>query len=296
MKVRFGFTCRGSNDLPLEDFVQLCADLERLRFDSIWLPETMLTGSFDPLVALSHVAALTERLKIGSHLILPGRAPVRLARELAQLDRLSNGRLLLIAVLGLPDPGEVVAQGVERSVRGAMIDEMVPLLRRLWAGETVTHSGEHYELVDASIDPLPVQEPLELWFGGAVPSALSRVGRLGDGYIPGLSTPQEGAEKKLAVQHAAQEFSRVVDPEHFGVNLSYSRGPLSSAARETLVQRRPDVDPENLIPTSAASLNETIDAWIEAGYSKFLLRPVEAPADWSRELEQLASEVLVRQS
>ncbi|HAQ43465.1 MAG TPA: hypothetical protein DCQ67_05760, partial [Acidimicrobiaceae bacterium] len=115
MKVRFGFTCRGSNDLPLEDFVQLCADLERLRFDSIWLPETMLTGSFDPLVALSHVAALTERLKIGSHLILPGRAPVRLARELAQLDRLSNGRLLLIAVLGLPDLGEVAAQGVERS-------------------------------------------------------------------------------------------------------------------------------------------------------------------------------------
>ena len=54
---------------------------ERLRFDSIWLPETMLTGSFDPLVALSHVAALTERLKIGSHLILPGRAPVRLAEN-----------------------------------------------------------------------------------------------------------------------------------------------------------------------------------------------------------------------
>ena len=62
MKVRFGFTCRGSNDLPLEDFVQLCADLERLRFDSIWLPETMLTGSFDPLVALM-LRPLTERLK-----------------------------------------------------------------------------------------------------------------------------------------------------------------------------------------------------------------------------------------
>ena len=77
-----------------------------------------------------------------------------------------------------------------------MIDEMVPLLRRLWAGETVTHSGEHYELVDASINPLPVQEPLELWFGGAVPSALSRVGRLGDGYIPGLSTPKKEPKKK----------------------------------------------------------------------------------------------------
>ena len=296
MKVRFGFTCRGSNDLPLEDLVQLCADLERLNFDSIWLPETMLTGSFDPLVALSHIAALTQKLKIGSHLILPGRAPVRLARELAQLDRLSDGRLLLIAVLGLPDDGEVAAQGVERSKRGAMMDEMVPLLRRLWAGETVTHSGVHFDLVEASIDPLPIQEPLELWFGGAIPSALRRVGQLGDGYIPGLSTPEEGAVKKVLVQAAAQEFNRTVDPEHFGVNLSYSRGPLSSSAREALSQRRPDVDPENLIPTSAASLNETIDAWIEAGYSKFLLRPVEAPRDWNQELEQLAAEVLDRQS
>ena len=131
MKIRFGFTCRGSSDLPIEDFSRLCSDLERLNFDSIWLPETMLTGSFDPLVALTHAAACTEKLKIGSHLILPGRAPVRLARELAQLDRLSNGRLLLIAVIGLPDVGEVVAQGVVRSERGKMMDEMVPLLLSL---------------------------------------------------------------------------------------------------------------------------------------------------------------------
>ena len=193
MKIRFGFTCRGSSDLPIEDFSRLCSDLERLNFDSIWLPETMLTGSFDPLVALTHAAACTEKLKIGSHLILPGRAPVRLARELAQLDRLSNGRLLLIAVIGLPDVGEVVAQGVVRSERGKMMDEMVPLLRRLWDGETIDHSGDFYELSNASITPLPIQKPLELWFGGTLPSALRRVGRIGDGYIPGLSTPEEGA-------------------------------------------------------------------------------------------------------
>ena len=144
MKIRFGFTCRGSSDLPIEDFSRLCSDLERLNFDSIWLPETMLTGSFDRLVALTHAAACTEKLKIGSHLILPGRAPVRLARELAQLDRLSNGRLLLIAVIGLPDVGEVVAQGVVRSERGKMMDEMVPLLRRLWDGETIDHSCDFY--------------------------------------------------------------------------------------------------------------------------------------------------------
>ena len=296
MKIRFGFTCRGSGDLPIEDFPQLCVDLERLNFDSVWLPETMLTGSFDPLVGLTHAAACTEKLKIGSHLILPGRAPIRLARELAMLDRLSQGRLLIIAVIGLPDPGEVEAQGVVRSERGQMMDEMVPLLRRLWAGETIDHSGTFYQMSEASITTLPVQQPLELWFGGTVPSALRRVGRIGDGYIPGLSTPEEGKEKKLQVETAANEFNRALDPEHFGVNLTYSRGPLSSEARQSLLHRRPEIDPEQLVPTSPAALQETIEAWITAGYSKFLLRPVEPPTNWSEELEQLASEVLGLQS
>ncbi|HAX05372.1 MAG TPA: hypothetical protein DCX77_06805 [Acidimicrobiaceae bacterium] len=296
MKIRFGFTCRGSGDLPLEDFPQLCVDLERLNFDSVWLPETMLTGSFDPLVALTHAAACTEKLRIGSHLILPGRAPIRLARELAQLDRLSQGRLLIIAVIGLPDSGEVEAQGVIRSERGQMMDEMVPLLRRLWAGETINHEGTFYQMSEASITPLPIQQPLELWFGGTVPSALRRVGRIGDGYIPGLSTPEEGADKKTQVETAANEFNRTLDPEHFGVNLTYSRGPLSIEARQSLLHRRPELDPEQLVPTSPAALQETIEAWINAGYSKFLLRPVEPPENWSEELEELASEVLGLQS
>ncbi|MCS5675245.1 MAG: LLM class flavin-dependent oxidoreductase [Acidimicrobiales bacterium] len=296
MKIRFGFTCRGTADLPIEEFAGLCHDLERLNFDSVWLPETMLTGSFDPLVALAHAASSTERLKIGSHVVFPGRAPVRLARELAQLDRLSAGRLLLIAVLGLPDAREVAAQGVMSAERGSMLDEMVPLMRRLWKGETVNHSGTFFELSEASIDPLPVQKPLELWFGGTLRGALRRAGQIGDGYIPGLSTPDEGAERKLLVEAAASEFNRTIDPEHFGVNLTYSRGSLSVAARDALVQRRPDVDPNKLVPSSRNALLETIDAWIDAGYSKFLLRPVTPPPNWTEELELLASEVLSRQS
>ena len=83
MKVRFGFTCRGQADLALDDFPQLVDDLERLGFDSLWLPELMLNGPFDPLVGLAHAAARTERLKLGAYVIVPGRNPVRLARALA---------------------------------------------------------------------------------------------------------------------------------------------------------------------------------------------------------------------
>ena len=119
----------------------------------------MLGGSFDPIVALSHAAARTEKLKIGSHMVLPGRDPFRLAKELAHLDRMSNGRLLLIAVLGLPDDREIAAQGVERPERGAMLAEIIPLLRRLWSGETVSCEGGYYKLLEARVDLLPKQKP-----------------------------------------------------------------------------------------------------------------------------------------
>ena len=105
MKVRFGFVCRGQADLTLDAFPQLVDDLERLGFDSLWLPEHMLNGPFDPLVGLAYAAARTTRLKLGAYLSVPGRNPVRLARELANLDRLSGGRLLLIMVLGQPTLG-----------------------------------------------------------------------------------------------------------------------------------------------------------------------------------------------
>ena len=296
MKVRFGFSCRGQNDLALDDFPQLVDDLERLGFDSIWLPESMLSGAFDPLVGLTYAAARTEHLKIGAYLAVPGRNPVRLARELANLDRLSNGRLLLIMVLGQPAKAEVMAQDVAKAERGARLDEVIPLLRRLWSGEVVDHDGPRYQLRQARVAPTPVQEPLEMWLGGQLPGALRRAGRLSDGWIPGMITPAEAAEKRQVIEAAAAEAGRCISPEHFGVNLTYSRGPLSDAAAEQLRRRRPDLDPHDAVPQSRSALHERVDAWLEAGFSKFLLRPATPPTDWTAELERLAEDILERQT
>ena len=296
MKVRFGFSCRGQNDLALDDFPQLVDDLERLGFDSIWLPESMLSGAFDPLVGLTYAAARTEHLKIGAYLAVPGRNPVRLARELANLDRLSNGRLLLIMVLGQPAKAEVMAQDVAKAERGARLDEVIPLLRRLWSGEVVDHDGPRYQLREARVAPTPVQEPLEMWLGGQLPGALRRAGRLSDGWIPGMITPAEAAEKRQVIEEAAAEAGRCISPEHFGVNLTYSRGPLSDAAAEQLRRRRSDLDPHQTVPQSLAALHERVDAWLEAGFSKFLLRPATPPTDWTAELERLAEDILERQT
>jgi probable F420-dependent oxidoreductase len=296
MKVRFGFTCRGQADLALDDFPQLVDGLERLGFDSIWLPELMLNGPFDPLVGLAHAAARTERLKLGAYLIVPGRNPVRLARALANLDRLSGGRLLLIMVLGQPDAPEVMAQHVNKAERGALLEEVIPLLRRLWSGEVVDHNGPCYRLRNARLSPTPVQTPLELWLGGQLPGALRRAGRLGDGWIPGLLTPAEAAEKRRRVEAAAAEAGRTIDAEHFGVNLTYSRGPLPAAVVEQLRRRRPDLDPVDLVPQSRTALHERVDEWLAVGFSKFILRPAAPPADWTAELEALAADILERQT
>jgi probable F420-dependent oxidoreductase len=247
-------------------------------------------------VALAHAAARTERLKIGAYVIVPGRNPVRLACELANLDRLSQGRLLLIMVLGQPDASELLAQGVDKTERGALLEEVIPLLRRLWSGDIVNHEGPRCQLRDARLVPGPVQEPLEMWLGGQLPVALRRAGRLADGWMPGLTTPAEAAKKRITVEDSAAEAGRTIDPEHFGVNLIYSRGPLPAAAAEQLRRRRPGLDLNDLIPQSRAALHERVDEWLAAGFSKFLLRRATPASNWTAELELLAADILDRQT
>jgi probable F420-dependent oxidoreductase len=256
----------------------------------------MLNGPFDPLVGLAYAAARTAHLKLGAYVVVPGRNPVRLARALANLDRLSGGRLLLIMVLGQPEAAEVMAQHVTTAERGALLEEVLPLLRRLWSGDVVHHHGPRYQLRDARLSPTPVQTPLEMWLGGQLPAALRRAGRLGDGWIPGLLTPTEAAAKRRRIEAAAAEAGRTIDPEHFGVNLTYNRGPLPGAVVEQWRRRRPDLDPADLIPQSRAALHARVDEWLAVGFSKFLLRPAAPPTDWTAELETLAADILERQT
>jgi probable F420-dependent oxidoreductase len=204
--------------------------------------------------------------------------------------------LLLIMVLGQPDAAEMLAQNVSKAERGALLEEVLPLLRRLWSGDVVNHDGPRYQLHNARLSPTPVQEPLEMWLGGQAPEALRRAGRLGDGWIPGLITPTEAAEKRRRLEAAAAEAGRSIDPEHFGVNLTYSRGPLPVPVAEQLHRRRPDLDPMDFVPQSRAALHARVDEWLAVGFSKFLLRPVMPPTDWTAELETLAADILERQT
>src|SRR6185503_10054808 len=179
MKIRIGVGAAGAASTP-ETLGELVASIDELGFDSLWLSEVLTGPVIDPAVGLAWAAASNPRVKLGTTMLLPGRNVLRLAKQLASLDVLCRGRLLVTLVPGLAYPPEREAIGVEPKLRGAVIDEALPLLRRLWAGETVSHDGAAGTFHDVRLSPLPVQKPLEVWLGGNVPSALERCGRLSD--------------------------------------------------------------------------------------------------------------------
>ncbi|MEL7158957.1 MAG: LLM class flavin-dependent oxidoreductase, partial [Actinomycetota bacterium] len=132
MKVRIGVAAgSGATDDP-KGFLALVDALDDLGFDSIWVPDVITAPVFDPIAALGVAAGRRERLKLGTHLIVPGRDPVRLAKELATLDQLSGGRLLLLFVLGLRTPEELDAQSVDAAARTSMLTEALAIMRTLW--------------------------------------------------------------------------------------------------------------------------------------------------------------------
>jgi probable F420-dependent oxidoreductase len=276
-----------------ERFDELLDGLERLGFDSLWLSERISAPIHDPLMGLAYAAGRTRRLKLGtSVLVLPGRNPALLAKELASLDRLSDGRLLPAFGLGLVDPVEQQAFGVDRRERTPLLEEVMPLLRRLWEEEAVDHEGPRYTYRGLSIRPKPIQQPLDLWLGGFGPATLRRIGRLADGWLPSQITPAESASGRAEIERAAAEAGREVDPEHFGAILVYVRDRIPPSLIETIAARRPGVDPSTLVAVGLDGLRARLKQFIEAGASKFVVRPAEEPASWTAELEELAEAVL----
>src|SRR5262249_19152871 len=193
MKIRIGI---GLGATASETFTSAVQRMERCGFDSLWLSEVLTTGVLDPLSALAYAAGVTRKLKLGTTMTVTARNPVRMAKELATIDRLSGGRLLLVFVPGLTNRLEDQALGVPVKERGAWLDEVLPLTRRLWSEDEVVHQGALFCYDGVSVQPRPLQNPLEVWLGGNAKSALRRAGRLSDGWLPSLCTPEEAAAGK----------------------------------------------------------------------------------------------------
>jgi len=279
VKVRVGYGLGVRTQLNDSGFLDVVDTLERLRFDSLWLSERIGGEAPDPLVAMSMAAARTTRLKLGmSVMVLPGRNPIVLAKELATLDRMSNGRLLPAFGLGVADPHEQQAFGVERSARAKMFNEALAVLRSCWMDESVTFHGTYY-----NYDNLRVQ-----------------VGRMADGWLPSFVTPADAAAGWKTVTDIAAENNREIDPEHFGVLIPYTIGDPPPQLLAGLKARRPDLDDVSvLVPSSWHALAHTIEQFIDVGASKFVVIPLAEPGsvnEWNDHLADAATHLMPLQN
>ena len=250
MKVRIGYGLGVRTKLHDAAFGLVVDELERLRFDSLWLSERIGGEAPDPLVAMSFAAGRTETLKFGmSVMVLPGRNPIVLAKELATLAVMSGGRLLPAFGLGVADPHEQQAFGVERGERAKLFDESLAVMRACWTGEPVVHHGDrfHYD----GVESCRRRAASTSGSAGYAPSELRRVGRLADGWLPSFITPgrrRRGTEHDRAGLRRARSFDRrrALRRAH----------PLLVRARPRQVlarfrERRPDLaDPSVLVPRS----------------------------------------------
>jgi probable F420-dependent oxidoreductase len=181
------------------------ARAEAIGFHSAWVVEQVLGSipSLEPIELLTYAAALTQRMRLGSAVLLTAlRSPLHTAKSLATLDHLSAGRLTI--GVGLGGNAKVYpAYGLAAERRAARFAEGLRLMKRLWTEPRVTFEGEFFTLRNASMEPKPVQQPHPpLWFGAHHPDALRRTVELGDGFMGAgsLSTAKFADEVKLLRQ------------------------------------------------------------------------------------------------
>lgn len=172
----------------------------------------------EPMALFSFMAAVTERVSfLTSAIALPQRQTVLAAKQAATLDVLSGGRLRLGIGLGW-NQVEFTALGENFQNRGRRIEEQVELMRSLWTQPLIEFSGQWHEVPDAGINPLPVQRPIPIWFGGRADAALRRIARLGNGWIPNLRTIENTLPHLEKLQKYLSEAGR--SDEDFGIEAS----------------------------------------------------------------------------
>jgi probable F420-dependent oxidoreductase len=229
-----GFVCQPERSLV--------DTLESLPVDSLWVGGHVASKNPSPeaMVQLARLAALTSRVRVGtSILLLPLYPPAIVAKQIADLDRATGGRVTLGVGVGGEYPQEFRACQVPVAERGARTDEAIPLLRRLWSGEEQTHAGRFYSMEDVRIHPAPAQvNGPPIIVAGRKERAMRRAVALGDGWMPYLYSARRYADSVETIRRLADESGRdLADFEWFAfvfVNVHDDGGKAQEEAAEFL--------------------------------------------------------------
>lgn len=287
-----------------EELFRYVERADELGIDSIWMPDHVISErpELDPTVLMSVIAARTRDIKMGpSVLAVPGRNPVEVANTYANLDYLTGGRGRVIVGVGLgADPRFARAAGIPPAERPGRLREAVEIMRTLWTEDDVDYDGEYYRLDGVTVEPKPAGGPLDVWIGGNSDVALGRVAEYGDGWFPSSIPPREFAEKLERLVGYCDETGRKVDRDEAGMLLRTHVDPDPDRAREIrdryLERRGSSVSPEAFEESSAfgtpTECVETIERYVDAGCTKFVLLPVGPISERIDQLERYSRDVI----
>lgn len=293
MKIRFGVGL-GADTAP-DQLAAIVDQLETGGVDSLWFSELVYSPAVDPVVGMAYALARTTRLKVGTSVaVLPGRHPVLVAKQLASLAALAPKRVLPVFGLRSAIPAEREVFVVPDGERAAVFDEALRVLRAALVQDSATFTGRFFSVTDAAVAPRPTP-PLDIWLGGSAPAAFRRIGALGDGWLGSFLTPAEARAGREAIERAAAQAGRSIEPDHFGISLAVADRELPAELAAAVRRRRPNREPGELVAAGWDHLHRQLDAYIEAGLTKFVIRPVgQTPVDGF--LDRFVTELVSRQN
>ncbi|GGV41263.1 N5,N10-methylene tetrahydromethanopterin reductase [Actinomadura cremea] len=294
--VRVGFVVGGD--------LERAARLERRGVDSLWTGGHVASRnpSSEAMMSLARLSAVTSRVRLGtSILLLPLYPPAVIAKQVADLDRATAGRLVLGVGVGGEYPQEFRACQVPLKERGRRLDEAVPLLRRLWTAEEISHDGPLYAMEDVRIHPAPAQAggpPIVI--AGRKGRAMRRAASIGDGWMPYLYSPRRYAASVREIRALAAEEGR--DLDGFGwyafvfVNVD-DDGPRARREAARTIGGAYAQDFQAMIDSvaaagTAAEVAEKLRAFVGAGVRHFVFMPAPGTGDADAVIDRLLDDVL----
>ena len=281
--------------LPAADVTRFARRAEELGFTGLWTMDSVIGGAtghndtVDGLHLLSYAAAVTESIGLGiAVIVLPLRNPLLLARELASIDRLSDGRLTVGVGLGAGDDERAARLGFPAGRPVRRLVENVEVLRAAWTQPEATHDGELYRFADLPLEPKPVTQPHPpIWIGARTERALRRAVRIGDGWIgSGSSSVDDFVSQSATVREEVAERGR--DPAGFPIA---KRVYIAVGDGRRLVDGldamygMPGLGARVAVSGSPEQIAEQLARLREAGAQELLLNPLH---DHFEQLEALA--------
>ena len=268
---------------------------EAVGFDSVQVGDHIQWHApiHEATLVLATFAAATSRVRIASDvIILPLRDPVLIAKTIASLDVLSGGRMIFGVGVGGDHPDEYRVMRVPLTERGSRANEMLDIVRGLFAQERFSYAGRHFTLEDVAIAPRPVQPRLPIWVGGSSEGALRRAARHGDGWIGAFVSERKFARLAARTRELLAEQKRSVDGFTWGAFLFAHMGPEaapSRAAAAAYIDRVYHLPGEDImsrfgIAGPVEACVERVQSFVDAGADYIVLGPVCGYQEWPSQL------------